>query len=69
MELKFKGHRGRKDCTVLVSHDGGESYANLPCILNGLIIARLVLSGVTMVADLPNWHMLFCTTILPPWRG
>ena len=33
MELKFKGHRGRKDCTVLVSHDGGESYANLPLYL------------------------------------
>lgn len=33
MELKFKGTRGRKDCMVLVSHDGGESYANLPLYL------------------------------------
>lgn len=33
MELKFKGQRGRQDCVVLVSHDGGESYANLPLYL------------------------------------
>ena len=36
MEIKFRGIRERKGCIVLVSHDGGESYAKLPLYLDWL---------------------------------
>lgn len=32
-ELKFRGMREKRGCVVLVSHDGGQSYANLPLYL------------------------------------
>ena len=33
MELKFRGQRGRKDCVVQASTDGGETYHALPLYL------------------------------------
>ena len=33
MELKFRGQRGRKDCVVQVSTNGGETYHELPLYL------------------------------------